>query len=60
MNYQILEMIHRQGLLKGFTDETLEVCLFGEIVGLSKLLSENYQFIKKLVVNVYDIADIGL
>lgn len=61
MNYQILEMIHRQNLFKCFTDETLEVCLFGagpcpEIVGLSKLLSENYQFIKKLVVNVYDIA----
>ncbi|HBK21596.1 MAG TPA: hypothetical protein DDZ60_03540 [Planktothrix sp. UBA10369] len=61
MNFQILEIIHGQNLLKNLTNETLEVCLFGagpcpEIVGLSKFLSEQYQNIKKLTVNVYDIA----
>lgn len=61
MNFQILEMIHAQNLLKNLTNETLEVCLFGagpcpEIVGLSKYLSDKYQNIKKLTVNVYDIA----
>ncbi|MEG4082306.1 hypothetical protein [Microcoleus sp. POL10_C6] len=61
MNFQILEMIHAQNFLDNLTNETLEVCLFGagpcpEIVGLSKLLSDKYQNIKKLTVNVYDIA----
>ncbi len=61
MNYQILEMIHRQKIFKFFPNETLEVCLFGagpcpEIVGLSQLLSQYYQSIKNLEVNVYDIA----
>jgi hypothetical protein len=61
MNFQILEMIHDQNLLENLTNETLEVCLFGagpcpEIVGLSKFLSDRYQNIKKLTVNVYDIA----
>ncbi|MFB2934535.1 hypothetical protein ACE1B6_04595 [Aerosakkonemataceae cyanobacterium BLCC-F154] len=61
MNFQILEIIHNQNIFQNLTNETLEVCLFGggpcpEIVGLSKLLSEQYQHIKKLIVNVYDIA----
>lgn len=61
MNFQILEIIHGQNPFKNLINETLEVCLFGagpcpEIVGLSKFLSDNYQNIKKLTVNVYDIA----
>ena len=61
VNFQILEIIHSQNLFQKFINETLEVCLFGggpcpEIVGLSKFLSDKYQNIKKLNVNVYDIA----
>lgn len=61
MNFQILEIIHGQNPFKNLINEILEVCLFGagpcpEIVGLSKFLSDNYQNIKKLTVNVYDIA----
>ncbi|MFM9265540.1 hypothetical protein [Tychonema sp. BBK16] len=61
MNFQILEIIHGQNPFKNLINETLEVCLFGagpcpEIVGISKFLSEQYQNIKKLTVNVYDIA----
>ncbi|MBE9161801.1 hypothetical protein [Tychonema sp. LEGE 06208] len=61
VNFQVLEIIHSQNLFQNFINETLEVCLFGagpcpEIVGLSKFLSDKYQNIKKLTVNVYDIA----
>lgn len=61
MNFQILEILHSQNWFQIVTNETLEVCLFGagpcpETVGLSKLISERYQNIKELIVNVYDIA----
>ena len=61
VNFQVLEIIHSQNLFQKFINETLEVCLFGagpcpEIVGLSKFLSDKYQNVKKLTVNVYDIA----
>jgi hypothetical protein len=61
MNYQILEMIHAQDFFESFKNETLEVCLFGagpcpEMVGLSQLVSEHYPGLKKITVNVYDIA----
>lgn len=61
VNFQVLEIINSQNLFQKLLNETLEVCLFGagpcpEIVGLSKFLSDKYQKIKNLTVNVYDIA----
>jgi hypothetical protein len=61
MNFQILDILHNNNLFQYLTNDTLEVCLFGagpcpEIVGLCHLLSQQYQNIKNLIVNDYDIA----